>query len=316
MLEKIRRRGILNAGVSLGFRGFSFCEEGGSWCGFDVDLARAVAAGVLGDAALVHYVPLQSAFRFTALNKGVIDIGTYNSSMSLSRELQYGIKFVQPILYDVEKFLTRKSNLGNGKNKFKNLTNNSVGIIHGSSTEGNLVDYFTGHGLNYEFIKYQSSEAIKVGYEAEECSVLCLDSYLLESIKNDLKNPIDHLLLDDVTGMEVMSPTVLARELQWSGTVSWIMKSLIKAEDLSLGKNSISARQKHDLKTSHFLNPSDEICNYLQLPNNFTRQIIDQVGNYGEIFDNNLGSVSGLNLARNENRLRADGGLLYSPPFI
>ena len=318
-LKDIRSRGFMNAGVSLGFNGLSARDKDtGSWKGFDIDIARAIASGVLGDCNLVNYVPLQSRQRFSALKNGMIDLGSYNSSITFSREVLNEIKFVHPILFDNEVLLTRIDNLQTRTHKptLASVRKNRIAAIQGSTTRPNLIQYLEKTGLNFEIALYKSPSEARNAYENSECDLYCLDFYLLAAERALLQDPAHHIFLEDIVAREAMSPAVSNRDNHWETVVAWILKGLITAEELDItSKNINTIRRDRGAPRDRFLNPPRKICKALNLTENFFQNVISQVGNYGEIFEKNLGSESGLGLARKENRLRSRGGLLYAPPM-
>lgn len=320
LIKVIQRRGSLNAGVSLGFRGLSHRNEtSGDWQGFDIDIARAVAAGVLGDSRAINYFPLQSGDRFDALNNGLIDIGTYNSSITFSREVAHGVKFVQPILFDGEALLTSRKNLRQAVLEMNchSLKNRVIAAMRGSTTQENLLRFFKSKNLTCEIVQFDSPAEARQAYEDGRCDVYCLDYYLLAGEKSLLSQPDQHVILNDVVSREAMSPAVSGHDSQWVAAVSWIIRTLIEAEELGISSDNVNTLNvPEESYIRQFLYPKKELCAMLGLPENFTRTVIAQVGNYAQIFDRNLGVNSAMNLQRRENKLRSNGGLLYSPLFI
>jgi ABC-type amino acid transport substrate-binding protein len=319
-LSVIKKRGAINAGVSLGFKGFSIQDEvTNHWKGFDIDIARAVAAGVFGDSRCVNYIPLQSGNRFSALQEGLIDLGVFNSSITFTREVFHDVRFIQPILFDGEALLTRLSNLYEGEKALNSTSvkNKKIAAMYGSTTKENLIRYFSSRNLSFEIILFDSPTEARKAYELGECDLYCLDYYLLSGEKSVLRDSEQHVILNDVVSLEAMSPAVSNKDTQWAMAVSWIIRSLIEAEELGITSRNIQTLNiSADSYVEKFLCPDKKICELLGLVENFTQKVISEVGNYSEIFARNLGKNSELKLERRDNKLRSEGGLLYSPLFI
>lgn len=318
VIEMIRQRDVLNVGVSLGFRGLSFRNAvKNCWEGFDIDLARAVAVAVFGDAGKIHYMPLQSGDRFRALRDGVIDLGSFNSSITFQREAESEVTFVHPMLFDGEVLMTPASNLLEPVEQASYTRKRRIAAMRGSTTEENLKRYFGNLNLSCEISLFDSPSQARQAYQHGECNIYCLDSYLLAGERAQLTDKEAHIVLQDRISLETMSPAVASNDPQWLKAVTWIMRALIEAENLQVSSKNIHEMSQEAtgyLKT--FLYPSEQNCKNLGLRPEFIREIIHQVGNYGEIFQRNLGKYSELNQARRDNNLWSQGGMLYSPLFI
>ncbi|KAB8307825.1 MULTISPECIES: amino acid ABC transporter substrate-binding protein [Rahnella] len=318
VIEMIRQRDVLNVGVSLGFRGLSFRNAvKNCWEGFDIDLARAVAVAVFGDAGKIHYMPLQSGDRFRALRDGVIDLGSFNSSITFQREAESEVTFVHPMLFDGEVLMTPASNLLEPVEQASYTRKRRIAAMRGSTTEENLKRYFGNLNLSCEISLFDSPSQARQAYQHGECNIYCLDSYLLAGERAQLTDKEAHIILQDRISLETMSPAVASNDPQWLKAVTWIMRALIEAENLQVSSKNIHEMSQEAtgyLKT--FLYPSEQNCKNLGLRPEFIREIIHQVGNYGEIFQRNLGKYSELNQARRDNNLWSQGGMLYSPLFI
>ncbi|WP_147194069.1 amino acid ABC transporter substrate-binding protein [Pantoea sp. MBD-2R] len=318
VIKRIEQHDVLNVGVSLGFKGLSQRDAArNSWQGFDIDLARAVAISVLGDGGKIHFVPLQSADRFQALRDGVIDLGTFNASVTFQREAEYGVSFVHPMLFDGEVLMTPYSNLTQDAPKAQFTRRRRIAAMRGSTTEENLTRYFGMLNLPCEIILFDAPHQARQAYQQGECDIYCLDGYLLAGEQAQLTDADQHLILEDRISLEVMAPAVNAQDPQWHAAVRWIMRALIEAENLGL--NSQNIIEKSDNPTGYlqtFLYPDPAFCHRLGLQPAFIRDIIFHVGNYGEIFERNLGKDSPLKQSRRDNKTWAEGGMLWSPLFI
>jgi len=318
VIERIRQHDVLNVGVSLGFKGLSFRNALlNCWEGFDIDLARAVAVAVLGDVGKIHYMPLQSGDRFRALRDGVIDLGSFNSSITFQRESESEVSFVHPMLFDGEVLMTPASNLLEPVEQAKYTRERRIAAMRGSTTEENLKRYFGNLNLSCEIRLFDSPTQARQAYQLGECNIYCLDSYLLAGERAQLKDKEAHIILQDRISLEAMSPAVSSHDTQWLKAVTWIMRTLIEAENLQItSKNILEMSQEATGYLRTFLYPSEQHCKNLGLRPDFIRAIIHQIGNYGEIFQRNLGKYSELNQERRDNNLWSQGGMLYSPLFI
>lgn len=318
VIQRIIRDDVLNVGVSLGFKGLSQCDVvSNQWEGFDVDLARAVAVSILGDSRKIHFVPLQSADRFQALRDGVIDLGTFNSSVTFQREAQFDVSFVHPMLFDGEVLMTSLDNLTGIYPQVQFTRQRRVAALRGSTTKDNLSRYFSSMDLHCEIVQFDSPQLARQAYQRNECDIYCLDRYLLAGEHAQLKDRDQHVILEDRISLEAMSPAVAAKDAQWHTAVRWIMRSLIEAENLNIYSYNINDNEKDPtgyLRT--FLYPEPSLCQRLGIRPSFVRDVIRTIGNYGEIFDRNLGMKSQLKQTRRENKRWADGGMLWSPLFI
>ncbi|PHM48865.1 transporter substrate-binding domain-containing protein [Xenorhabdus miraniensis] len=318
VIQRIKTHDVLNVGVSLGFIGLSFREDHNSdWEGFDIDLAKAVAIAVLGNSERINFIPLQSGDRFQALKENIIDLGCFNASITFQREIIHYVSFVHPMLFDGEILMTHMDNLINAVPEAKATKKRCIAAMRGSTTQENLERYFGELGLNCEVKLFESPKHAREAYQKGICNIYCLDSYLLSGERIQLEEKEKHILLKDRISLEAMSPTVSSYDPLWHSAVSWVMKSLVEAENLGLNKHNI--HEKYNISTGYlnrFLKPSKELCNKLGLQAEFTYKIISEIGNYGEIFERNLGKNSILNQERRKNKPWAEGGMLYSPLFI
>lgn len=316
-VNAIKARGYLKAGVSLGINGLSyFNKEKSIWTGFDIDIAKAISAALFGNGDAVEYIPLQSGQRFTSLQTNIIDIGTFNSTLTMSREVAYGLSFMEPMLYDGEAFMVPKE-VFEEAGQLASMQSRIVSAIRGSTTYQNLVIYFAKQQLDFEVILSDTPDEALSVYEQEKCNIYCLDRTLLAGERQRLAHPHDHLILPDIISREAMSPIVSSSDPVWAKAVKWILKALIEAEELGISQATIQEKKaRAEGYTKEFLNPNPDLCEKLGLMQQFTEKVITQVGNYADIYERNLGCFSPLQLDRGENTLRSKGGLLYSPLFL
>lgn len=317
---EIKKRGYVRCGVSLGIFGLSYKDiESEQWRGFDVDVAKAVAEAVLGRAEAVEFIPVEPGQRFEALDRGLIDLGTFNASATLAREARYGVTFLPTLLYDGEAFLVRREEIPEGTSpaaaSVLSLTTRRIAAQAGATTAENLYRFFTAHGADYEICEYSDPGTALEAYSSGKCNVYALDRIPLSGERLRLDDRDQHVILGDIVSKEAMGPVVRHGDPYWAKSVTWIVRSLIEAEELNLTSDNVYSVEPAAVGYVYrFLNPSPEICANLQLGDHFTREVIAKIGNYGEIFERNLGRQSPLALPRGQNSLWNRGGLLFTPP--
>jgi polar amino acid transport system substrate-binding protein len=311
---EIKKRGYLKVGVSLGLLGLSAVNDKKVWAGFDVDLAKAIAIAIFNDDRQIEYVPLASSDRFKALQENVIDVGTFNSSITLTREIQDGVKFCHPMLFDGERLMVDAA-----KSESSRLVSGDIRVaaLKGSTTGDNLNRFFREENLQGVVHLYRTFDEARNAYASGTCNYYCLDSYLLAGERLMLERPKNHVILPHMISREAMSPATKASKTQLTDAVTWTLRSLIESESIGITSgnldNFLSAENWY---TRKFLHPDSVTCKNLGLVKDFTTSIIEKLGNYGEIFERHLGVDSVLALGRGENKLRSGGGMLYSPLFI
>lgn len=317
--KKIRDRGYLLAGVSKGIFGLSYRESDiSAWQGFDVDLARAVAVAVLGDAQAVEFVSIAPEDRCAAVASGRVDIGTFNASATLGRETTHDVFFPQTMLYDGEALMVRAGDMAGIAPDVgvRGLSKRIVAVQQGATTAMNLERFFGECELDYELRFYATPDEALAGYATGPCNIYALDLIPLSGERLRLADADDHIILDEHISKEAMGPVVSARDTDWLRAVAWILRSLIEAEELGLNSNNCG--HLPDMVAGHlraFLHPSEDKLARLGLQPSFPFKILQQVGNYAEIYNNNLGCTSKLKMPRHRNALSSHGGLLISPSF-
>lgn len=315
-LAAIKRRGRLNCGVHQGLVGFAYTDNRGQWRGFDVDFCRATAAAVLGDADAVRFVPLSASDRFTALNDGRIDVLWRNSSWTMSRDAGEGFVFAGINYYDGQGFLVRRSlNL----NSATELTGARVCVQSGSTSQANAADYFRSRGIEYRPVVFETEEAARDAYGREDCDAFSADISALAAARTVLTNPNEHVILSDVASKEPLGPVVKAGDERWASTVRWTLNALMLAEELGVTKANAEDQFKTttDPRVRRLLGAEGEFGPMLGLSDDWAKDAIVAVGNYGEIFERNLGSQSALDLARGLNAQwnGRPAGLIYGLPI-
>lgn len=315
-LAAIKRRGRLNCGVHQGLVGFAYTDNRGQWRGFDVDFCRATAAAVLGDANAVRFVPLSASDRFAALNDGRIDVLWRNSSWTMSRDAGEGFVFAGINYYDGQGFLVRRSlNL----NSATELNGAKVCVQSGSTSQANAEDYFRSRGVDYRPVVFETEEAARDAYGREDCDAFSADISALAAARTVLTNPNEHVILSDVVSKEPLGPVVKAGDERWVSTVRWTLNALMLAEELGVTKANVDAQEKTatDPRVRRLLGAEGEFGPMLGLSNAWAKDAVGAVGNYGEIFERNLGSQSALDLARGLNAQwnARPAGLIYGLPI-
>lgn len=312
-LDAVKARGVLQCGVSTGLPGFSNPDDKGNWIGLDVDICRAVAAAVLGDATKVKYIPLTAKERFTALQSGEIDVLPRNTTWTQTRDTQLGLNFAGVNYYDGQGFMVSK-NLG--VKSAKELDGAAVCIQAGTTTELNLADYFRLNGMSYSPVVFDTSDQTVKGFEAGRCDVLTSDQSQLYALRIKLENPDSAMVLPEVISKEPLGPVVRQGDDQWFNIVKWTHNAMLNAEELGItSANAEEMKNSTDPNVRRLLGLEGPKGNGLGLNDDWAYQIVKQVGNYGESFERNVGQGSPLKVDRGINALWSNGGLQYAPPM-
>lgn len=312
-LEEVQKRGVLQCGVSTGLPGFSATDEKGNWKGLDVDGCKAVAAAVLGDANKVKYVPLNAKERFTALQSGEIDVLVRGTTWTLTRDTSLGLNFAGVNYYDGQGFMVSKKL---GIKSAKELDGAAICIQSGTTTELNLADYFTQNKMKYEPVVFDSHDQTIKGFEAGRCDVLTSDQSQLYGLRTHLPNPEDAVLLPEIISKEPLGPVVRQGDDGWFNIVRWSFFAMVNAEDMGVTSKNIDDMKKSENPGIRRLLGLEGIKGKsLGLSDDWAYQIIKQVGNYGEVFERNVGMDSPLKIKRGLNALWSKGGIQYAPPI-
>ncbi len=312
-LEEVKERGTLRCGVNGAVPGLSFKDEGGRWSGLDVDFCRAVAAAVLGESGKVEFVPLENKDRLTALSEGRIDLLTRNTTWTLSRDLGHGMTFVGILYHDGQGFMVP------GDSDLRTtleLGGKRICALAGSTSPDNAKRYFTHHRMELQLQTYESLDAAKQAYLEGKCDALTSDQSQLFSLRTTLEDPGAHRILGEVISKEPLGPAVRKGDARWFDIVRWTLFLLVDAEELGIDSaNADRAREQAKAEETRLLLDADgETARLLGLDPGWSHRVIEQVGNYSEIFERNLGAHSKLKIKRGLNALWRDGGLLYAPP--
>jgi len=312
-LDAVKERGELVCGVSTGLPGFSNPDEDGNWTGIDVDVCRAVAAAVLGDADAVKFIPLTAKERFTALQSGEIDVLSRNTTWTLTRDSSLGLNFTGTNYYDGQGFLVKKDL---GVSSATELDGASVCIQSGTTTELNLADYFRFQGMEYSPVVFDTSDQTVQGFASGRCDVLTSDQSQLYALRTKLDDPDSAMVLPEVISKEPLGPVVRQGDDQWFNIVKWSLFAQINAEELGVTSDNIEEMKGSDNPSiKRLVGTEGDMGEKLGLSADWAAQIIAQVGNYGEMFERNVGEDSPLEIARGLNALWTDGGIQYAPPI-
>ncbi len=312
-LDDVKAKGYIQAGVNGDLFGFGKPDAKGEWKGLDVDTARAVAAAVFGDATKVKFTPLTAKTRFTALQSGEIDVLTRNCTQTLSRDTSLGLDFCQVNFYDGQGFLIHKKL---GVKSAKELDGASVCVLPGTTTEQNVADFFRANGMKMNPVVIENTAELAKAFFAGRCDCLTSDASQLAGTRAVAPNPGDYMILPEVISKEPLAPAVRHGDNQWKDIVNYSVLAMINAEELGITSRNVDEKLKStDPKVKRFLGVSPGNGKSLGLDEKFAYNIIKQVGNYGEVFERNVGTDTPLMIERGLNALWTNGGLMYSPPF-
>lgn len=315
-LAAVRQRGYVRCGVHPGLPGFAFPDVRGVWRGFDVDICRAVAAATLGDAAKVRFIPITAQDRFSALQKGQIDLLSRNTSWTFARDAGLGVDFAAVTYYDGQGFLAPRTL---GIASAEELSGARICVQAGTASEANLSEWFNIRGLRYRPVTAASEEEARRQYESEACDVFSADISALAASRSVMSNPGAHVLLPNVISKEPLGPVVRQGDPTWTDIVRWTVHATVLAEELGLTSRTVEAARETvtDPQARRLLGLDGDLGPLLGLSKDWAYQVIRQVGAYHEIFRRDVGADSGLNLDRGLNALWSapKPGLMYAPPM-
>lgn len=312
-LDTVTNRGQLICGVEGNIPGFSFVDQSGSYSGLDVDVCKAVAAALFNDPNAVEYRNLDSTERFTALTGGEVDMLSRNTTWTLSRDTSVGLEFAPTTFYDGQGMMVRANS---GIQSLTDFQGQSICVETGTTTELNLTDKMRQAGVEFNPVVFQEANAAYAAYAEGRCEGMTSDKSQLIARRSTLPNPNEHVLMDVTMSKEPLGPVTPNNDSEWFDTVKWVTYALIEAEELGITQANVDEkRQSDDPTVRRFLGLEGDLGEGLGLSNDFVYRVIKNVGNYGEIYERNLGKGSQFQLDRGQNDLWTRGGLLYSPPF-
>ena len=311
-LKNTKKKGFVRCGVSQGLPGFSNADAAGNWTGVDVDVCRAVAAAVLGDANKVKFTPLSAKERFTALTSGEIDILSRNTTWTLSRDADLGVTFVGVNFYDGQGFMVRKDSGITSTSQFKNGISACTNI--GTTTELNMRDFFNSKGISYEPVAFEKADEVVAAYDSGRCDTYTTDKSGLAAQRTKMTNPDDHIVLPETISKEPLGPVVRQGDAVWEDIVRWSLNVMIEAEEYGISSsNADMMKTSENPAVKRLVGTEGELGSYLGLDQDWSLRIIKQVGNYGESYKRNIADT-GILPDRGPNNIWTQGGLLYTPP--
>jgi general L-amino acid transport system substrate-binding protein len=313
-LDQVKQRGSLVCGSNPGLAGFGMPDDKGHWTGLDVDLCRAIAAAIFNDTNKVKFVPLTATNRFTALQSGEVDVLIRNGTWTQSREAQLGLLFTGVNYYDGQGFMVRKKlNISSALE----LSGASVCVQQGTTTELNLADFFHSNNMNYESVVFATADEAIKAYDTGRCDAFTTDVSQLYGERIKLANPDDHVVLPNVISKEPLGPAVRQGDDQWFNLVRWVNFAMIDAEEFGVTRANVDEMLKSDNPgIKRLLGVEGDFGTGMGVTKDWAYRIIKEVGNYGEVFDRNLGDGSPLKIKRGLNALWTKGGIQYAPPII
>ena len=314
-LDGIKARGQVICGVNTGLAGFAALDSANKWTGLDVDVCRAVAAAVLGDPEKIKYVPLNAQQRFTALQSGEVDVLSRNTTFTLTRDASLGLHQTAVTYYDGQGFMvTVKSKIKSAKQ----LKGQTVCVQSGTTTEKNLTDYSKANNLNIKPVVFEKLEAATGAYFSGRCVAYTTDASGLASTRNkEAKNPDDHVILPELISKEPLGPLVRRGDDEWFAIVKWVIYGLLESEEYGITQANVDKlkAESKDPAVMRILGSGEDTGKLLGLDKDWMARAVKATGNYGEIFERNVGPKSALKLPRGSNNLWSKGGLQYAPPL-
>lgn len=312
-LGNVKKKGFIQVGVNQGLFGFASTDEKGEWRGLDVDTARAISCAVFGRPDRLKFIPLSAQTRFTALQSGEIDVLCRNATRTLARESQLGLNFVTVNYYDGQGFMVPKSL---GIKSARELSGATVCVLQGTTTEQNAADYFRKNSMTWKPVVVESTTAIQQAFLSGRCDCMTSDLSQLAGQRASASNPADYMLLPEIISKEPLAPAVRHGDDQWYDIVNFSVLAMIQAEEYGITSKNIDDMVKsEDPEIKRFLGVTPGNGEALGLDEKFAYNIVKNIGNYGELFDRNVGPATPLAIERGLNALWTNGGLMYSPPF-
>ena len=318
-LDLVKDRGFLKCGSNTGLAGFGLPNDDGVWEGIDVDVCRAVAAAVFGDASKVEYVPTTSKVRFTVLQSGEVDMLSRNTTWTLQRDVELGLEFDGVNYYDGQGFMVPASL---GVSSASELDGASVCIQVGTTTEMNLADFFSANGMSYEAVPVETNSEADAAYTAGRCDVYTTDASGLYASRAGYPDPSAHVVLPEIVSKEPLGPSVRHGDSAWADIVRWSLNAMIIGEEKGITsanvdemKNSKDPEVLRLLGVNQVGDTGAGYGQWLNLSDDWAYNILQQVGNYSESFERHIGPNTPINIQRGLNALYKDGGILYAPPF-
>ncbi|MFT5730167.1 MAG: general L-amino acid transport system substrate-binding protein [Desulforhopalus sp.] len=313
-LEDIQKKDILTCGISEGVPGFSIPDSTGHWVGFDVDMARAVAAAVLSDPQKVAFVPLASKQKIIAVSSGQVDLTSRTTTWTMKRDAKQGVDFTTIVFYDGQGFMISKKLGVDSATKIDGAT---VCVTAGTTSELNLADFGRSHNLELEALVFDGKKEALSAYSTGRCDAFTTDISQLASLRTTLAHPNDHMIMPEVISKEPLSPLVKHGDNQWKDIVTWVINGLVAAEENGITEANVLEMKENSTNpvVQRMLGKSGDTGSYLGLDQDWLVRAISAVGNYGEIYNRHFGPETKLNIPRGVNELWTKGGLHYALPI-
>lgn len=315
-LEQVKERGYVNCVIGNSFPGFYSLNKEGEWQGMDIDMCRGVAAAVFGDADKVKFLPVQWAQSFTSIKSGKGDILSKGMTWTLSRDAEQGLDFLDTYFYDGQGFMVRKDL---GVTSVKELAGATVCVLTGTSSELNIADYSRAHNLDLQTVVFDDSSVRNTAFFNNNCDALTNDKSGLAAQRSAAQNPADYVILPETISKEALSFAVKQNDSEWANVVKWTFAAMVAAEEF--GVTSANVEEMKNTSQSpvvrRLLGVEGNLNNGLELPQDWAYQVIKNVGNYGEVYERNVGpnSVLGLEREGTLNELWINGGMMYAKSF-
>ena len=311
-LDAVKGKGFVQCGVSQGLPGFSNPDDQGNWTGLDVDFCRAIAAAIFNDADAAKFTPTSAKVRFTALTSGEVDILTRNTTWTMSRDTDLG-EFVGVNYYDGQGFMVP---VELGVASATELDGAAICTNTGTTTELNVSDYFRAQGMEYTVVAFEKADEVVAAYDAGRCDVYTTDRSGLAAQRSKLSDPAAHVVLPEIISKEPLGPLVRHGDSQWADIARWAHACMVNAEEMGVNSGNVAdMKGSDDPNIKRLLGVDGDLGAKLDLDNAFCANIIEKVGNYGEVYDANVGPDTELGLERGLNALWTDGGVMYVPPM-
>ena len=313
-IEAIKGRGQLVCGVNTGLAGFAAADSQGNWSGLDVDYCKALAAALLGDATKIKYVPLNAQQRFTALQSGEIDVLSRNTTVTLTRDASMGLAFTAVAFYDGQGFMVPAKTKVKSAKQLKGAT---VCVQSGTTSEKNLADFSRANKLNLKPVVFDKFDAANAAYFAGRCQAYTTDTSGLASVRaKEAKDAREHLILPEIISKEPLGPLVRRGDDEWLAVVRWVVYGLLEAEENGITQANVDQLKADsaDPVVGRLLGKTEDTGKLLGLDRDWLARAIKAVGNYGEIYEHNVGEKTPVGLPRGMNRLWTQGGLQYALP--
>jgi general L-amino acid transport system substrate-binding protein len=312
-LDDVKGKGFVQCGVTTGLPGFAMPDDAGNWTGLDVDYCRAIAAAIFGDPDAAKYTPLSAKERFTALQSGEVDVLTRNTTWTMERDTTLGLTFAGVNYYDGQGFMVRKDL---GVSSATELQDAAICVQTGTTTELNMADWFRSKGISYNPVVFEALPETNQAYDSGRCDALTTDASGLAGTRLQLANPDEHMILPEIISKEPLGPVVRQGDEQWFSLVKWVHFALLNAEELGVTQANVDEMMSSESpNVKRLLGVEGTFGESIGVSNDWVVNIIKGVGNYGEIFERNVGVDTPVGLERGLNALWTEGGIQYGPPI-